>query len=243
MAFFDKTNARLPDELKDASQEELIEAIKFYKEGREKLTQTSAELETTRQTLANVETQFNDTRTRLSTLEANIAAENAKRQQPPPSPERSTDFFEDPEKAFNQRQGPRDMYMLETRAQVAQMNFEGGLLAEPGRFGDDPKVYKKYRNEVVDLIRREPLVNQANSQVWKNAFLLIKGLHSDEIADARKSQDAAFFGEQPKTAVSADTKPVDEVTDEDRRAAQRYGLTPEEILASRKTLKIMPVVS
>lgn len=242
MAFFDKSNAKLPDELKDASQEDLVEAIRFYKENRERLAQTTSELETAKQTIANVETQFTDTKGRLAALEASIAAEKQQKRTPPPA-EAPTDFFEDPEKAFNQRQGPRDMLMLNTAAQVAQMGFEGGLMAEPGKFGDDPKVYKKYRSEVTDLIRREPLANQANPQAWKNAFLLIKGLHSDDIADARKKNDSEFFGETPKTAVNQDTKPVDEITDADRAAAKRYGLKPEEVFESRRSLKIMPVVS
>lgn len=240
MPFFDRSNAKLPDELKDASQEELLEAVRFFKENKEKFSATATELETTKQNLANIEAQDKETKARLAAMEAELAAAR----QPPPSPtqpEAPTDFFTDPDKAFNQRQQPRDMIMLNTAAQVAQITFEGGLLNEPGRFGDDPKVYKKYQKEIADLMRREPLVNQTNPQAWKNAFLLIKGLHGDEISDARKNQDAVFFGETPRPAVAPEAKPVDEVTDDDRAAAKKYGITPEEVLSSRKSLKIMPM--
>lgn len=242
MAFFDRNNAKLPEELRDASQEDLLEAVKFYKENKSKMASTESELATTKQSLASMETQFNESKTRLSQLEAQVAeATKAKEPQPPRDQDKPVDFFEDPERAFNQRQNPRDMFMLNTASQVAQMGFEGGIIANPGKFGDDPKIYKKFQNEVVDLMRREPLVNQANPQAWKNAFLLIKGLHSDEIQDARKNQDVTFFGEQPKPAVLQETKPTDEVTDEDRTAASRYGITPEQVMASRRSLRIMPV--
>lgn len=242
MAFFDRSNARTPEELRDASQEELLEAVKFYKENKDKVPQISSELETTKQSLANMEVQHNETKNKLASLEQGIVEAQRQRHQPPPqSPDEPVDFFSDPDKAFNQRQGPRDMLILNTRAQVAQMGFEGGLLNEPGRFGDDPKVYKKYQKEVTELMAKEPLVNQGNPQVWKNAFLLVKGLHADEIHEARKTNVGEFFGETPKPSVSPDTKPTDEVTDEDRKAAQRYGnITPEEVMASRKSLKIMP---
>ena len=242
MAFFDRNNARTPDELREASQEELLEAVKFYKENKDKVPQISGELETTKQSLASIEAQHTETKNKLAALEQSIMEAQRQRHTPQPqTPDAPVDFFDDPDKAFNQRQGPRDALLLNTRAQVAQMGFEGGLLNEPGRFGDDPKVYKKYQKEVVDLMQKEPLVNQGNPQVWKNAFLLVKGLHADEIHDARKANDGEFFGEVPKTKVSPDTKPVDEVTDADKEAAKRYGITPEEVLASRKSIKIMPV--
>lgn len=241
MAWFDRSDARIPEELRDAKPEELLEAVKFYKDNKEKVPQITTELETTKQSLASIEAQHNETKNKLATIEQGIAEAQRQRHAPQAQPEGQVDFFDDPEKAFNQRQGPRDMLILNTRAQVAQMGFEGGLLNEPGRFGDDPKVYKKYQKEVVDLMSKEPLVNQGNPQIWKNAFLLVKGLHADEIHDARKSNDSVFFGETPKSAPSPETQPKDEVTDDDRKAAKRYGITPEEVLASRKNLRIMPV--
>lgn len=244
MAWFDKSDARVPDELRDAKSEELVEAVRFYKENKEKVPQMSSELENTKQSLASIEAQHTETKNKLAAIEQGIAEAQRQRHAPPPAqPEGQVDFFDDPEKAFQQRQGPRDMLILNTRAQVAQMGFEGGLLNEPGKFGDDPKVYKKYQREVVDLMQKEPLVNQGNPQVWKNAFLLVKGLHADEIHDARKANDSVFFGETPKPAVSQETQQKDEITDDDRKAAKRYGITPEEVLSSRKTLRIMPVES
>lgn len=242
MPWFDKSDARVPDEIRDARPEELIEAVKFYKENKDKVPQISSELETTKQSLASIEAQHNETKNKLASLEQGIQEAQRQRHTSPKDPEAPVDFFDDPDKAFNQRQGPRDMLILNTRAQVAQMGFEGGLLNEPGRFGDDPKVYKKYQKEVVDLMQKEPLVNQGNPQVWKNAFLLVKGLHADEIHEARKSNDTGgFFGETPKPAPSPEAQQKDEVTDDDRAAAKRYGVTPEEVLASRKAIKIMPV--
>lgn len=240
MAWFDKTNARVPDELRDASSEDLLEAVRFYKENKEKVPQLSTELETTKQNLASIEAANTETKNKLTALEQSILEAQKQRQPPPPAPGAPPDFFENPEEAFNYRQQPRDTIMLNTAAQVAQMGFEGGLLNEPGKYGDDPKIYKKYQREVVDLMKREPLMNQANPQAWKNAFMLIKGVHDSEIHEARKSNDGGFFGEAPKPAVSPETKQKDEVTDDDRKAAKRYGITPEQVLASRKSLKIMP---
>lgn len=241
MPFFEKANAKLPEELRDASNEELLEAVKFFKENKDKFASQTTELETTKQSLTNMETQHKATADKLAALEASIAEATRQKQAPPPAPDEPVDFFTDPDKAFNQRQGPRDMLMLNTAAQVAQLGFEGSLISDPGKFGDDPKIYKKYQREVVDLMRREPLMNQANNVVWKNAFLLVKGLHADEIAEARKSQDSEFFGEPGRPKVAPDTKPKDEVSEDDRKAARRYGITPESVFEARKGMKVVNV--
>ena len=243
MPFWDKNDARLPDEIRDASQDDLVAAVRFFKENKDKLATLNSELETTKTTLSNVETKFGETQQALAQLQAAEAQrqqEQAKQASSNQQPAQPPDWWQDPQAAYNSQQAVRDQFMFDTKAQVAQMKFEHEVLVEPGRFGDDPKIYKKYRNEVADLMKREPLQNQANLQAWKNAYLLIKGLHLDEINEARQKDDREFFGETPKPALPADARQQDEVSEADRKAAERYGLKPEQVLEARKNMTFAP---
>lgn len=246
MPFWDRNDAKVPDEIRDVSQDDMVAAVKFFKENKAKMAEQETALQAERAAKEAAAAQLEEMKKALAAKEqqeadrasaAQAAQRQANSQQAGP-----VDFWSDPDTAYNQRQAGRDMIMLGTQAQVARMSFEGELMADPGRFGDDPAIYKKYRSELVEMMKKEPLINQGNPQAWKNAFYLIKGYHSDDINEARSKQDGTFFGEKPKPAVSADARQSsDEITDDDRKSASRYGITPEAVRDARKSIRVMPV--
>lgn len=238
MAWFDKNDAKVPEELRNASAEELYAALQFHKANKDKLVQVEGELSTTKTTLANVENQFVETKRRLEALEANPPAP-APQPKDPSQAAKPTDFFDDPEKAFAERVGPLAQYVVDSRVDVARMSFEDWLGQNPGAFGDRHKIYKKYQDEVLDLMKNEPPLKRANPQVWKNAFTLIVGHHDEEIHKARTSKDNEFFGEVANPRVQ-DLTPKDEISDADRLAAKNYGISPESVFEARKGMRFSP---
>ena len=117
------------------------------------------------------------------------------------------------------------------------MRLEQHVRDNPGKYGDNFKLLRKYQREINDLMARESQQNQANPQAWMNAFSLIKGFHDEDISEARKSGDTEFFGEAPaKGAPAVPPDKSNEITDRDRENAKRWGVTPEQVQSSRKSL-------
>ena len=209
--------------------------MKFFKANKEKVSTMESELTTTKQTLANVETEFVKTKDRLAALEANPPAPRSSDQKPA-DPNKPTDFFEDPEKALFERVKPLADYSLQQGAMIAQMKLEQHIASNKGKFGDNVKLYSKYQKEIEELMKKENPVNQSNPQAWFNAFVFIKGLHEDEIQDARTTNNTEFFGEPSvKTGIDVPDK-SDEVTPQDKKMAEKFGsfLKPEDLVAARK---------
>jgi hypothetical protein len=238
MAFWDKTDARIPDKLRELTPEQMEQMVDFYNANKDRVGQLETELGTTKQTLSNVETQFTETRNRVAQLEAAVTQQ----QQPQPTADttgtgyQQAGWFEDPDRAFFEKVKPLADFSLAQGARNAKRDLEDHLRDNPGKFGDNFKLYKKFQREITDLMSREALSNQANPQAWLNAFSLIKGYHDDEIAEARKNADAEFFGEATARNSSPPETKTDVVTDSQREAAKKWGVSPEEVHAAGKTL-------
>jgi hypothetical protein len=235
MAFWDRTDARIPDKLKDLTPEQMETMVDFYNANKDRVPQIETELNTTKQTLGNVETQFTETKNRLAQLEVAVQQQRQPAPPPPGQPE-PPDWFSDPNRAFFEQVKPLADFSLAQGARNAKRDLEDHLRDNPGKYGDNYKLYKKYQREILDLMSREALPNQANSQAWLNAFSLIKGFHDDEISEARKNSDTEFFGEAtPKNSAQPEAK-SDVITDEQRVQARKWGISPEEVHAAGKTL-------
>ena len=243
MPWFDKFDAKIPESLRNLTPEQLEAAVKFYETNKDKIGTMETELGTTKQTLATMENEFNATKTKLADLEANAqAAREAAAtagQQPQPGPNAQIDFFTDPEGAYAQRTRPLADFAMATAATTARMSFENWIRDNPGELGDNPKIYRKYQSEVVALMSREPAMNQANPQSWFNAFVLIKGNHDADIHKARSANDGAFFGETPTVKASEEPDRSKEITEADRKAAERFGIKPEQVVESRNSLTML----
>lgn len=240
MAFWDKTDARVPEKVRDLTPEQMEHMVDFYNANKDRVPQIETELNTTKQTLGNVENQFTETKNRLAQLEASVQQQQQRQQAPPAGdpnqPNGPTDWFQDPSKAFFEQVKPLADFSLAQGARNAKRDLEDHLRDNPGKFGDNYKLYKKYQREIMDLMSREQLSNQANSQAWLNAFSLIKGYHDDEISEARKSGTDEFFGEAtPKGAAQPEIQ-ADIITDAQKTSARKWGITPEEVHAAGKTL-------
>jgi hypothetical protein len=239
MAFWDRTDARVPEKLRELTPEQMEKALDFYNANKDKVGALETELTTSKQTLADVETQFTETKNRLAQLEASVATQPPVQPQPAAQAGTSapTDWFENPDRAFIEKMKPVADYALGQGAVNARRDLEDYLRENPGKLGDNFKLYRKYQREIWDLMSREALANQANSQAWMNAFLMVKGIHDDEITAARGAGDGAFFGEQAKSSPSpAATAAEDNITDRDKEQAKKFDVTPEQVRTSRKSL-------
>jgi len=239
MAFWDKTDARIPEKVRDLSPERMLELVNFYEANKDRVATLEGDLNTTKQTLSNVETQFTETKNKLAQLEATVASQQPPKGEPDkPVQPGPTDWFEDPRKAFFEQVKPLADFSLGQGSQLAKMQLEQHLRENPGKYGDNYKLYRKFQKEISDLMSREALANQANPQAWLNAFSLIKGFHDEEISEARRVGDGEFFGEVASKGAASEPPKEDVITDKDKDLAKKYGVSATEVQAARKGLTI-----
>jgi hypothetical protein len=235
MAFWDRNDARIPEKIRNLSPEDMEKMVSFYENNRDKISNLEAELAGAKKTLEDGQTQFNQQAEKIKSLEAAIAAQ-PKPVETPKETKGPTDWFENPQMAFEERLKPIFDYAMGSRAELAQMRLEQHLRDNPGKYGDNFKIYNKYRKEVVDLMLKEPLQSQQNPATWMNAFSLVKGFKDEEISEARKNNDSEFFGEATAKGVPPEEPKTDVIDDKVKENAKRWGVTPEQVIAARKDL-------
>jgi hypothetical protein len=171
-------------------------------------------------------------RTRISALEARgseldtLKAELAALRAPSTAPTRTepTNFFEDPDKAMNERLAPLAGVAMSTKASLEEMRARDNFR----------KDFTLWGKEINDLMAKEPDHLKANPVFWENAINMVRGRHAAEIEEgSRKGQN--FFTEQPGggTVGGSNDSPESKLTPEEVRAAQRLGMTPKEFLENQ----------
>jgi hypothetical protein len=128
------------------------------------------------------------------------------------------------------------------QANAASYDTLVAVAAQTAR-GTDPEdqaLFDKYRTDIeLKMATVEPQWRQ-NATVWRNAFIAVKGEKLPEIvAEARNKAPAVHISrENGPSAPSAPTPKASKVqlTAEEQRTADRFGMTPEEYSATRDKL-------
>ena len=220
MAWFNR-DEDVPEELKGLTPKEIAEAVKGHAALRAELDSAKGQL------------------SEMDALKAQISAlEQRPRYEPPQAPPvpraGPTSFLEDEDAAFNERAAPLTAAVLALGAQQSRFIFQNSISDPLGK-----SLFTKYGSEVEELMKRESPQVQANPASWSAAFDIIKGRHIGDITKAAQDK-SDFFAETASGTMDAgpgrSTLPPDRLTPDEEAVASKYGLKPEEMLASRKEM-------
>jgi hypothetical protein len=202
------------------------------KDFQEEFGMTREEFDARMKEAADAKTALEAERTRIAALETRgseldtLKAELAALKAPPANITRPepTNFFEDPDKAMNERMAPLANVAMSTKASLEEMRARTKFSRDFGRWG----------KEIDDLMAKEPDHLKANPVFWENAINMVRGRHAAEIEEsAQKGQ--YFFTEQPGggTVGGSNDAPESKLTPEELKAAQRMGMTPKDFLENQ----------
>src|ERR1700743_2643815 len=120
----------------------------------------------------------------MDTLKAELAALKAPRQEPTRTD--PTNWFEDPDKAINERMAPVAGVAVRSAARMEEMIARNKFAKDFSRWG----------KEIDELMAKEQDSLKANPVFWENAINMVRGRHAAEIEEsAQKGQ--FYFTEQP----------------------------------------------
>lgn len=228
-------DARIPDELKGKSPEELIKIIQDGQKLADdlKAAQTkNTELETT---LNTQKTEFETLKAKVTELEANRGGGDPNagggdpnagggNQDDPPSP------WTDPEGFVRDQTKNLTNVALASGILSARMYFEQNLSDR------DRRIYKKFAGDVEKTVGQFAPEARIMPQSWQNAFLYVKGLNESAIRKA-ESEKTDFFAEEPSRGgpdPGADDGEV-KLTAAEEEACRKFHWDPKGYLERKKT--------
>jgi uncharacterized phage infection (PIP) family protein YhgE len=219
-----KQGEELPEELKNMEAKDLVNAINKSKE----FDTLKSQFETVSQKANEVD----ELRQKLSELEQRtpIHQESTKTE----TPAGPTSFFDDEDKAFNDRMAPFAVQTLRNQAMSAK------FIAKNSLKGLDAEIWSKWEKEIDEVMASTELRYQAIPQTWSNALDVVAGRHR---RDLQKMQDekTEFFSETVSNSGHGGpgpVGPVDHLDAEQERIAKRLGVTPDEYLKNLKEMTI-----
>lgn len=210
MAWWKKEDNELPAELRDMKPEDLVKAVKD--------SQRVSELETQ---LQQRNTEFEDVKTRLETIEA-----NQPQPQPQPGQRQPTSVLVDEEKAFQERQAPLAMTTLLIGAQTARMQAKQSL----------GSTFAKFEKEIEAEMERIPLGSRIHIDSWRNIHDMVVGRHMHEIA---KEPGQYFTEPGGGTPPPEPPQNPDKLSDEEVKVAKKMGVSEEQYLKSKKAMQFV----
>jgi len=197
-----------PSELMGMTKEELAAKLAEGAEAKAKL----ADIE------AGMNTGFSELRASLEALKA-PPAPPVERNNPDP-----TNFFENPDQAFNERMAPLAGATLRTQGRLEMMEARQ-------RYTKDFHLWGK---EITDLIDSEQnLYNKTLPNFYENCVNIVRGRHAKEIEESAAKGISLFTepaGGGMPGGVSDDPKAasVARLSQDQLTAAKRFGMTPAE---------------
>jgi hypothetical protein len=179
---------------------------------REEFDAERAEAKAQKDRADKLEAKQTETATTLTDLQTQLAALKApRRENNTPEP---TNWFEDPDKAINERMAPVAAAALTSGARVEEMIARS-------KFDKD---FKKYGKEIDDLIKsHQSLTDKNNPAFYENVVNIVRGRHVAEIEEAAL-KGTAYFTEQPGGGGAGGG----EADDKD------FGLSKEQVAAAKR---------
>lgn len=187
-------------------------------------------------------TQFNDIKEALTKLQVTPASSssssssnnNGGNNGETKTEEKSPDWFADPDAAFAHHTGkaiaPLVQLTLETRASQVFDRVKSS-------YGD----FSLFEEEILKEMQSAPAQYKANEMYVRNAYHMVKGRHTDEIAADKAKGSGKYFVEGSSSNLNRsvvedkDKKPV--LTQEEKEYASKFGLTEDAYIESKKAMK------
>jgi chromosome segregation ATPase len=234
MNIWGKKDEELPESLRGLTHEQLAETLA----NANKAKQLEEDLAARTQELNAVRTEADQIKDRLNRLEANPQPERRET----PTTQR-TSFVEDEDRAFQERFDERG-------APIAAIAFQAGAATakldalrqvqsmKPAYY----KLWQKYENEIAEIVKNQPAVNQINPQTWLNAFTFVRGNHAEELAGDKENP---FFSEPVTGNGSGHEEPnkPEKLTEQEMKICKKMRITPEKYIQQKKGMTINPDTS
>jgi hypothetical protein len=214
---FGKQDDDVPEELKGKSPEDIVKALKKA-EAAEAAAAKADELEGR---LTTQTTEFEAMKAKLAMLEAN---------QPPPAneppPEPASPWI-DPEKFVADQTKSIANTALMSGMMTAKMYCQQNLGER------DLKIFKKYEQEIVQLVGQSVPEQRVMPQTWFNMLMYVKGIHEMDIKKA-ETDHTDFFAETASRGSEPPPEDTDKLSPEEEEVCRKFKYDPERYLARKK---------
>lgn len=179
--------------------------------------------------LVNTTSEITQLKTKLQELENRPPVKKEEENKP-----EKPSWMEDADAAFNDRVSPVVGLTLETRAEMIYDRVVNNLRSE------DP-LFPKLRKEFDDLVKTGKVGERANQAWVENCYNVVFARKRHEIMRDVKAGNGEYFVEtgrgQGGGGQEQKPDPLTTMTDEEKREAAKFGLTPEKWLATKKSIK------
>lgn len=231
MAFGKTTEQILAEEFPGKTKEQIKEMIASF----DSIKAKADEVDKVKGDLSNITGELAQTKTKLQELEAG-------RREPvkDSSTEERPDWGVDADAAFKDRATPIVGMTLKLQAEVIYDRVVNKLER------DDP-YFPKLRKEFDELLAKETnLANKANQMYVENCYHVVFARHRNEIMRDVRAGSGEFFVETGKgqggnTVVDGGNKTDSSkiISEEEKREAAKFGLTPEKWMETRNKIKFV----
>lgn len=233
MPLIDRNDSNFPASWKDLNDEQIQQAIAAGTTAQTDLKAAQDLAVTKEQELQTANAERDAAKAKADAVVDPENPLNKPPAPPAPDPNKPIDFWDDPDAALTQRLTPLAMQMFTQGAQTAEMFIRQ----------QNPKLFDKFGDEIMELMKTVPLQQRPMFQTWENAILMVKGRHLNEfVADAREGKNE-FFIEPASSGVppppgDGDKKPEDKLSDQEIKIAARMRMTPAEYLKQKEGMVV-----
>lgn len=204
-------NREQPDSLEVEVPQEIEAQLQAGKEAQEKL--------------AVIEAEHAKDQELITKMRGDLDALNSK-VNPPPAAPAPPDPITDPDAYFNYRVAP-----------LVNVTLQNTARQELDLFSRSVKDWSFFGTETRDMIRKGTLQQQSDPVFIENCYLIVKGRHSQEIAEGK------FTVTESPTGTSGVKKSTTdggrELTQEQIDFGKRYGIKPEDLKKVNDRLKFV----
>lgn len=245
MTWFRKEDeSKIPEKLRKMSSEDIVKAIESGENTASEVTKLQDELKKRDSAIAAQTSELNETKQRLTTLEAS-ARQRQQVDNNNNNNDKGPEFTMDPEGWVNNRVnaafGPLAMATLQTNAQLARQNAVATLqrLKVQGTRISKGAMFDKYSTEVDALAKTTNIQQLQTPDSWIHLFNMVLGQHMEEIlaAYAGGKGDEFFVEGAASSVVNHNDQPAsDKPTAEEIEIAQRMKIPIEQYMKNKKEM-------
>jgi hypothetical protein len=243
--WFQTRKEDLPKNLQEMEPEALSKAVDDAQKWGEELVgarEKLKELDTLKAKSTEQQTEVERMKARIQELEGNQDHDDddddkgkGKKRTGPQS------VFLNEDEAFAERLGPLHAMVTQTGAMTARSTAREAI-GNSKNGTVEMRIWNKYQNEINTLMTKEHPTNQINPTSWVNAFIYVKGLHSDDLMElASKKTDVFAEVGSSSGNMHEDNKDNDKLSPQELDIAKKFKMTPEKYLERKKGMKFSSV--
>src|SRR6266436_1475497 len=236
---------KLPQRLKDASPEDIIEELKLTDKLKADLAASQAAQAAQDVKVTEIQTEFEQVKARLAAAEANRAPAPKKDDKLDPTPE---NMLENPKGVLDTRLAPLEALTIQNNAatsrMLAQQQLNNSDMASGGKTMDG-RLFQAWGAEIDAEARKYQAIQLIRPEAWLGIFWYLKGTHADELRDPDIRKKKYNFLEPstsgaPAAGTNGEPKKdgVEGLTDQEKHVADKMGVTYENY-AKRKKAMVM----